>query len=459
MDAIISGRTVFGQQVGEWIQDIDPTVTLHYVSSTRDLQDAVARSMDVHVFVVLADAEAEKRTLAFLSSLEHGQIEPMTVLCPPSHTEEMSTLLPSWLRSEVRPFGSDAIAAVVQTPGQDMALDFLDDTRMTTLHFDSMVGESGAMQAIYRRIEKVAPTECCCLVTGESGTGKELVARAIYQHGARSEGPFVALNSGGIPGELVESELFGHEKGAFTGAVSRKRGLFEIADGGLMLIDEIGELPMEVQPSLLRVLQDGEVMPVGSIRPRRVDVRFVAATNRDLWSEVEAGRFREDLFYRLDVVPLHLPPLRERRGDIPALVLHFAREINAKNGLRIAGITDGCLEALQRFRWPGNVRQLLHVLERMMVLAEGTVLDVDDLPALVCNARDKGVAAVPEVPEDGLDFYAETERFQREILEQVLQRVSWNKNQAANMLRMNRTTLVERLKRLGMTPQPNSDSS
>jgi transcriptional regulator with GAF, ATPase, and Fis domain len=458
MDAFISGRTVYGQQVGDWILEQDPTASLNFISAPRDLDAALRRGDRAQVFVIVADLEGDKRVLALLSALSDEGRDGLTILCSCDLRDELASLLPSWLRPKLAPFGEAAVAAAVSTPSGDLELDFDDPEQEPEVHFDSMVGESSAMLAVYQRVEKVAPTQCSCLVTGESGTGKELVARAVYDASPRSDAPYVTLNSGSIPRELIESQLFGHEKGAFTGAVGRQKGMFEVADGGVMLIDEIGELPLEVQPVLLRVLQDGEIVPVGATRARKVDVRFIAATHRDLWAEVEDGNFREDLFYRLDVVPVQLPPLRERREDIPLLISHHARLLNEKHGLRIAGMTRGCLEALQRYRWPGNVRQLLHILERMMVLAEGAVLDVADLPSLVSNQREESASVTLDVPDDGLDFYAETERFQKAILNQVLERVSWNKNQAANLLRMNRTTLVERLKRLGMTPQVDADT-
>ncbi len=458
MDAYISGRTLHGQQVGDWILDQDPTASLNFISAPRDLDEALRRGDRAQVFTVIGDIEGDKRVLALLSSLSEEGCENLTLLCPAELRDELASLLPRWLRPKLALFDEASVTAAVARPSRDLELDFEDPDQDPDVHFDSMVGESSAMLAVYQRIEKVAPTQCSCLVTGESGTGKELVARAVYDSSPRTDAPFVAMNSGSIPRNLVESQLFGHEKGAFTGAVGRQKGMFEVADGGVILIDEIGELPIEVQPVLLRVLQDGEIVPVGSTRARKVDVRFIAATNRDLWSEVEAGNFREDLFYRLDVVPVHLPPLRERRDDIPLLISHHARTLNRKHGLRIAGMSRGCLEALQRYRWPGNVRQLLHILERMMVLTEGAVLEVADLPSLVSNQREETTSVTLDVPDDGLDFYAETERFQKAILHQVLDRVSWNKNQAANLLRMNRTTLVERLKRLGMTPQVDADT-
>ena len=454
MDVVISGRTVLGQQVGEWVQQISPDATLHYVTTTRDLERIVGGHDEGPIFVLVGDAGEDRRLLATLSGLPSGSVDRLVVLCSPSVRGELTGLLPSWLRGNIRPMVRESVSDELAGHHEELAVDFTVGADDIEMHFGCLVGESNAMKEVYRRIEKVSSTDCCCLVTGETGTGKELVARAIHQSSRRSDQSFIPLNAGGIPRELVESQLFGHEKGAFTGAVARRKGVFENADRGTLLIDEIGELPPEIQAVFLRTLQDGEVTPVGSSQTRHVDVRIVAATNRDLWSEVEQGNFREDLYYRLHVVPLELPPLCERRGDIPSLVRFWAADINERYSLDISGMTQPCLDALCAFRWPGNVRQLLHTLEQMMVLAEGPVLDVCDLPPMVL---DQGTGAAGDlslnVPEEGLDFYAETERFQRAILEQVLERVSWNKNRAASLLRMNRTTLVERLKRLGMSQE------
>ncbi len=454
MDVVISGRTVLGQQVGEWAQQIAPEASLQYVTTTRDLERIVDGHGEGPIFVLFGDAGEDRRLLASLSGMSRSSGERLVVLCTPAVRGELTGLLPSWLRGRIRPLVRESISDELAGHHEELAVDFSAGVDDIELHFGCLVGESKAMKEVYRRIEKVSKTDACCLVTGETGTGKELVARAVHQSSRRADQSFVPLNAGSIPRELVESQLFGHEKGAFTGAVARRKGVFENADRGTLLIDEIGELPMEIQAVFLRTLQDGEVTPVGSSQTRHVDVRIVAATNRDLWSEVEQGNFREDLYYRLHVVPLELPPLCERRGDITALIRYWAADINERYSLEIAGMTQACLDALCAFRWPGNVRQLLHTLEQMMVLADGPVLDACDLPPMVMDtgAGTPGDLAL-NVPEDGLDFYAETERFQRAILEQVLDRVSWNKNRAASLLRMNRTTLVERLKRLGMSQE------
>jgi transcriptional regulator with GAF, ATPase, and Fis domain len=453
MDVVISGRTVLGQQVGEWVQEVVPEPELHYVTTTRDLEKVAAGVLDAPVFVAIGDATEDRRLLAALSGLPRDAANRLIVLSAPATHGEVSGLLPSWLRGNMKPLARRSVHEELQARGNELALDFqagIDDIEM---HFGCLVGESPAMAEVYRRIRKVAATDACCLVTGETGTGKEQVARAIHQSSNRRDHSFVPLNAGGIPRELVESQLFGHEKGAFTGAIGRRKGVFETADRGTLLIDEIGELPTEIQPVFLRALQDGEICPVGSAQVRHVDVRFVAATNRDLWNQVEQGKFREDLYYRLHVVPIELPSLYKRKTDIPALMRYWAASINERYSLSIVGMTQACLDALCAYRWPGNVRQLLHTLEQMMVLAEEPVLDACDLPPMVAQPAGQNGDVNFEVPEEGVDFYAETERFQRAILEQVLDRVAWNKNRAASLLRMNRTTLVERLKRLGMAQE------
>ena len=454
MEAVVCGQMLFAQQVGEWIEEFSPDVSLNYISNPRDLESTLELQESPHLFVILTDTVTDRRSLTTLSSITPASLLRLWILCPPTMQEEISACLPAALRSRVGAFGRSFVGSVLTRAGDELALRFDVMLPSPSMHLGKLVGDSPAMHKVYQRIEKVARTNCCCLITGETGTGKEDVARALHQNSRRANGPFVAVNSGAIPGELIESELFGHEKGAFTGAVSRRRGLFETADGGTLLIDEIGELPLNLQPVFLRSLQEGQVTPVGSSNPKAVDVRFIAATNRDLAEEVGAGRFRSDLFYRLEVVPISLPPLRDRAEDIPELIRHAALEFNERHGLEIAGLTGECLAALKAHAWPGNVRQLFNVLERMMVLAEAPVLDEDDLPSSIRQAGTSGPPRVSiDIPDDGLDFYAETERFQRAILEQVLDRVSWNKNRAASLLKMNRTTLVERLKRLGMTPR------
>ena len=238
-------------------------------------------------------------------------------------------------------------------------------------NFEEMVGNSPALLALLRKVERVADTDATVLIYGETGSGKELIARALHNSGPRKQRPLVKVNCGAVPASLLESELFGHVKGAFTGAIDRRVGRFELADGGTLFLDEIGELPLDTQVKLLRVLQEQEFEPVGSSKTMRVDVRIIAATNRDLAEEVRAGRFRSDLFFRLNVVPLTVPPLRERPADIPLLVAYFLSRFAKKFGRRIDGVSRDTMDRLVRYQWPGNIRELQNIVERAVVLSTG----------------------------------------------------------------------------------------
>ena len=253
--------------------------------------------------------------------------------------------------------------------------------------FEDILAKSASMQEIFRTISKIADYKTTVLVSGESGVGKELVARAIHHRSSRRGGPFVPVNCGAIPENLLESELFGHKKGAFTDAVADRRGLFEEADGGTLFLDEIGELPLALQVKLLRVLEDEKIRRLGDARDLQVDVRIVAATHRDLLSETKAGRFREDLFHRLNVLPIHVPPLRDRPEDIPLLVDHFITRNNARLNTEIRGLDGECRRLLYEYAWPGNVRELENTIERAMVLSEGQQLTATDLPERIREAR------------------------------------------------------------------------
>jgi DNA-binding NtrC family response regulator len=301
-----------------------------------------------------------------------------------------------------------------------------------------MVGQSAAVREIFRLIERAGPSDKAILIQGESGTGKELVARALHQHSRRADQPMVVINCAALPESLLESELFGHERGAFTGAVAAKPGLFEVADGGTLFIDEIGELPGSLQAKLLRVLEDGSLRRIGSVQERRVNVRLIAATNRNLAKEVEAGRFREDLYYRINVMSLELPPLRERSGDVALLVTHFLGP-----GWEIE---PAALEAMERYPWPGNVRQLINALERAKILSDSETLRLRDLP--------KEVSAPVAAAEDGHPNLLETtddlSLIQRSKVVEVLRREAGNKSKAARVLGIDRRKLYRLLEKFAI---------
>ncbi|MDX9720676.1 MAG: sigma-54 dependent transcriptional regulator [Myxococcota bacterium] len=307
-----------------------------------------------------------------------------------------------------------------------------------------LIGRSESMLALQEMLRQVAPTQATVLIAGPSGTGKELVARAVHELSGRSERAFVALNCAALPASILESELFGHEKGAFTGAHQRKAGRFELADGGSLFLDEIGEMPLEMQAKLLRVLQEGEFERVGGTRALRVDVRIIAATNKQLEEEVLAGRFREDLFYRLNVIALELPPLCRRPDDIPLLVEHFLRGFAQTHGRRLEGISRSALEVLMNHSWPGNVRELRNVLERAVVLSPGPLIDVSDLPAGLGSMRGASGRGRELVFSVGTPL----EQVKQRLVLETLKATGGDKQQAAALLDIAPRTIYRVLERV-----------
>ena len=313
------------------------------------------------------------------------------------------------------------------------------------LAFPPMIGESPAMEKVYAIIEKVLDNVSTVLIQGESGTGKELVAKAIHQYGRRKDQTFVAINCSSIPATLIESELFGHLKGAFTGATRDKKGLFEVADGGTLFLDEVGDMPVEMQGKLLRALQYGEVQRLGAVQTKTVDVRVIAATNRGLEGMVARGSFREDLFYRLNIVSIEVPPLRRRKEDIPSLVQHFV-ESNARQGIsEVTGVTPQGLLALTRYPWPGNVRELETVVKSACLFAEKSLLDTDDFEAL---SRTEGILTEPGDPSN---FEGKTlGEIERDVILATLKLHDGNKKRTASILGIDRRTLYNKLKLYGV---------
>ncbi len=311
-----------------------------------------------------------------------------------------------------------------------------------------VVGGADELVEVFEVVDRVADTACTVLITGESGTGKELVARSVHQVSDRANGPFVAVNCGAIPENLLESELFGHARGAFTGAHTSKVGRIGLADKGTLFLDEIGEMPLSLQVKLLRVLQAHEYSPVGDTRTLKADVRVVAATNIDLEDAVNKGTFRQDLYYRLNVIHLQVPPLRRRASDIPTLVAHFMDRAAHKTGRASRPLAAATRQLLASYDWPGNVRELENTIERALLLCNGERIEPKDLPAKLRGLGDSPQSsASPQLPELGLDLRQAVESFENELIKQALDRTGWNKNRAATLLRLNRTTLVEMLKR------------
>ncbi|NOY13273.1 MAG: sigma-54-dependent Fis family transcriptional regulator [Deltaproteobacteria bacterium] len=316
--------------------------------------------------------------------------------------------------------------------------------------FDNIVGTSQAMQQVFTRIEKVINTDSTILILGASGTGKELVAKAIHFNSPRSNKPFIAINCGAIPADLLESELFGHVKGAFTSAVSDKPGKFEAANGGTIFLDEIGNMPLQLQMKLLRVLQEHEFERVGSSRKIILNIRLLSATNADLEEQVKAGRFREDLYYRLNVIPIVLPPLKERRGDIELLARFFLNKICKEMHRPLMTLDQESLQAMEAYDWPGNVREMENVIERTVALTDGETITCNDLPPDIGKANREIITASPQLSSTGIDMNQALADIERQMIQQALTLGSGIKARAADLLRINRTTLVEKMKRLDM---------
>jgi two-component system response regulator AtoC len=314
--------------------------------------------------------------------------------------------------------------------------------------FEDIVAKSSKMGDVFKTISKVADYKTTVLITGESGVGKELVARALHRRSGRRGGPFVAINCGAIPENLLESELFGHKKGAFTDAGQDRRGLFEEASGGSLFLDEIGELPLGLQVKLLRVLEDEKIRRLGDTKDLQVDVRIIAATHRDLQAEARAGRFREDLYYRLNVLPIHIPPLRDRREDIPLLVEHFVTRNNSRLGTRVQGLDPEARRLLYEYAWPGNVRELENTIERAMVLAETEMLSSADLPERLREARDPVQA---QLATGELSVKKTVRAIEEILIRRALQKTKGNRTRAAEILEISHRALLYKLKEYEIT--------
>ena len=361
-----------------------------------------------------------------------------------------------------KPFKNDEVRVVVANGMKQRRLVDENRTLKAALsdrqRFDVLVGKSPRMQDVYALIRQVAPSKSTVLITGESGTGKELVAKAIHNHSTRKTKPFVTVNSGSLPPDLLESNLFGHVKGAFTGAVSPKKGLFEIADGGSIFLDEIGTIPVETQAKLLRVIQEKEFMRLGGVDNIRVDVRIIAATNSDLKVLVEENSFREDLYYRLNVINLFLPPLRQRKEDVSLLAQHFLKKYGAENGRSELRLSPEAVQSLLEYDWPGNVRELENVIERSVVLASGPLIGRGLIPDHVSSGP---VFRLPRivVPEEGISFRDVITGFEKRLIESSLETSGGVQKKAAHLLGLKPTTLNEMIKRYNISLERKEPSS
>jgi two-component system, NtrC family, response regulator AtoC len=390
---------------------------------------------DVDGHAVLAQARACRPPVATIVLSNEGTVADAVealragaadVLAKPFH---ISVLEQSMVRLLATPQGAAASWRGRQTPGV------------------AVIGDHPAMKQVLERVDQVAGTEASVLIRGETGTGKEVIARLLHGASQRRSGPFVAVNMAAIPETLAESELFGHVRGAFTGADRPRTGRFMAANRGTLFFDEIGDMPRALQAKLLRVLQERVVTPVGGSESLPVDVRVIAATHRDLDAMIQDGSFREDLFYRLDVIPIEIPPLRERRQDIPAMAEHFRDEVNAREGRQVQGFALDVMQRLCSYDWPGNVRELENLVERLVVVATGRMVVIDDLPPNLRTSVIDLESATLELPSSGVDLRTLLSQLEDKLIGQALERTGGNKNRAAELLGMNRTTLVEKLRR------------
>lgn len=361
-----------------------------------------------------------------------------------------------------KPFNLDEVINIVNKVLSHKNLEVENYQLRTALHkqykFENIIGQSTKITEVLDMVERVAETDSTVMISGESGTGKELIAKAIHFNSLRSKAPFIPINCGAIPGELLESELFGHIKGAFTGATQNRMGRFELAENGTLFFDEIGDMSANLQVKLLRVLQDRKFEPVGSTKTISSNVRVIAATNIDLELAVADGQFREDLFYRLNVIPIKVPALRERIEDLPLLLNYFINKFNQNKKEPITGLTAAALEVLSCYKWPGNIRELENLMERMAIIKRSGIIDVMDLPEKYRTPTAQALVDPTkiEIPETGMDFNSAVNNYENALILNALEKTGWNRNQAATLLRLNRTTLVEKIKKKGLRPPENS---
>jgi DNA-binding NtrC family response regulator len=452
---VVEDEAAIRDMIEEGLRDEGYEVTL-----VPDGESAVAVLRDTPVQVVLTDlmlpsmdglevlrrVQTESPETACIVMTGHGTVE-QAVLAMKAGAMDFVT----------KPIQLSTVAVLikkamdVQRLRQENLL--LKKTVRDKYRFDNLIGTSDAMREVLEFVEKVADSDSTVLIQGESGTGKELLARMLHFNSFRRDRPLVPVNCGAIPENLLESELFGHEKGAFTGAINVRIGRFEMAHGGTLFLDEVGELSPQLQVKLLRVLQERSFERVGGTKTIRTDVRIITATNQDLEQLVDDGKFRKDLFYRLHVIPITMPPLRDRETDIPLLVDHFLTLFNASKGTAIRGTEPAAMDYLLRYGWPGNIRELQNLVERVVILKKSGMITVADLPEKILQSRPVPAAvsdAAFEFTAGGVDLVEAIERYENRLIREALRQANGVTSRAAQLLRLNRTTLVEKLKRKGL---------
>ena len=426
------------------------------VSIASDGNQAYTMLKDLQPTLIVTDLRMPTSGLELLGRIAKEEIQTTVIVITAFGTVEtaVEAMKMGAYDYVTKPLDFDALVLVVHRAMERQNL--LEEVR--TLRsaldlrygFESIVGRSKKLLRVLDQAARVSQHDTTVLVQGETGTGKELIAHAIHQNSRRRTKEFVPINCGAIPKDLVESELFGYARGAFTGALSNKPGRIEAADGGTLFLDEVGELPLDAQVKLLRVLQEGELPKVGASSPIRVDIRVVAATHRNLSAMIEDGTFREDLYYRLAVVPLQIPALRERREDIPELIDALFKRAKDRHHLPNARLSPGVLQRLMSYRWPGNVRQLENVLERLLVLSSSDLISEEDLPEELQRASTNSGSLWPELPEEGVSL----EGIERELITRALERFRGNQTQAARYLDISRPTLIYRMEKHGLLADP-----
>lgn len=433
------------------------------VVTAADVDSAMLCLENDEIDVVISDMQmGEKSGLDLLH--EAREVSPETVVIMITAFASTDSAIAAMKEGAydyiTKPFKVDQIRVVVEKALEKKLL-AVENRRLKTelrtqVRHRNLIGNSEPMQSVYQLIGQVAGTKTNVLISGESGTGKELVARAVHDQSDREGNAFVALNCGAIPENLLESELFGHMKGSFTGAISNKEGLFETADGGTLFLDEVGELSASLQVKLLRVIQDKTIRRVGGTSDRKVDVRLLSATNRRLEEEVAAGRFREDLYYRLNVIQIVLPALRERSDDIPLLLHHFVSKFSEELGKPINGVSEAAMDKLMEYAYPGNVRELENIVERALALSQSDQLDVDNLPPTVTDVRP--ISDLPRIPPEGVKLESLVDEYERSLLGEALRNSSGVKKQAAKLLGISFRSFRYRLEKLGLDDRDDSVS-
>ncbi|MGZ3657539.1 MAG: sigma-54-dependent transcriptional regulator [Bdellovibrionota bacterium] len=439
----------------------------YLVTVVKCVAEAVAVAKDAGFHLLLCDLQLpDGNGLQLIQQLRQANPELASIIITGNATVDsaIQATKEGVFHYVTKPFNIDEVLLLVRKALKLEELSHENKALKQALHkkyeFDNFIGDSAAMMHVFQIIEKVANSDSTILITGESGTGKELVARALHYNSNRNDKLFIPVNCGAIPAGLLESELFGHMKGSFTGAIANRPGRFQAADGGTLFLDEIGEMSPDLQVKLLRALQYQSIEPVGSVKPIEIDARIIAATNIELEQAVVDRRFREDLYYRLNVIPIVMPALRDRRGDIPLLISHFLRIYNEEKKCDVVMRSEDVMNTLMAYDWPGNVRELENLVQRMVILKNKGEIGIKDLPQKFFLARGTGGAIAArahhnvaqsflgfELPEDGVDLKALVNNFEDHLLRQALQRTNGNKNKASELLKMNRTTLVEKLKK------------